>query len=826
LRVDHVNTFPQEEQGAPRREQTVDDDIARQLSAIMRGISGGRPLHEVLTDILSAGRRIAGVDRLRFIAHSEDIAKEMTGGDNPVDGGPAVAMVDDFGTFDKESLITARSHFSRPDDWRRWVGAGDAARSSWREGDWLRIPLESGSGGPVACLEVLGTATDSLPDAFEVERLELLVDLAAVAVASRKELLRQEQLSDSMRERTDLLEDLLTISSSIVSERSPGALSDMVLSSLSTLFEFQRVSLVVFDDSVGEFRWQGMFGYPEDAAGLALSRTIPADVVLEELTPANRLSRSAYLIRFESMSDRSKRYFVVEDTLDRAATPPCAEGGMREGDSIAFVLRDSTGRTAGAIYASMPRNGKRPDDETIETIEIFTSLAEVAIEDARLSVDRENALRVSSQRTEQLSRIFDITSELMYVRNLEHLLDDVLKTLAQLLGIRRVVIGVRNEDRGTFVVQAVHGYPKENVEGILKVEYVIDRVNHMLDPDTSRYSDSPIRWRRKVGRSTYYVPAESVEREPEDDVYYPEQDVISHPRKSKVHWHALDYMDTFIFDREGVPIAYIEILQPRDDHIPDAETIEVIEIFASLVGIALENSRHYQSQIEDRRSAEFYTDLLSHDIKNFNQAMMGYLDLVRSHLSEPEQQLIVDKIAGQVLNVSRLSNDVRTMSRLTWGSVSLSRIDLGSVLLECVSSVRMYYLNRTIDVKHSIEPGRFYVRADELLRELFANLLTNAVKYDTSEPLAIEIAVERKLEGDHKWVTVSIADHGCGVPDELKESIFERFSQAKERRGSSGLGLHIVTMLAKRYRGSVWVENRVSGDHTQGSVFKVRLPEY
>lgn len=805
----------------------MDDDIARQLSAIMRGISGGSPLDAVLTDILAAAKSITGTDRLRFIAYSEDMAKEMAGGEQPVGGESAIALVDGCGALDEDSLITDRSHFSRPDDWRREAGVRDAEGPQWRESDWLRIPLEGKPGSPVACLEVLGTATGSLPAASEIERLELLADLAAVAVASRKELLQQERLSDSMRERTDLLEDLLTISSSIVSERSPGALSDMVLSSLSTLFEFQRVSLVVFDESVGEFRWQGMFGYPEEATRLATSRTIPADVVLEELTPVNKISRSAYLIRFEGMSDRSKKYFVVEDTLDCAvAMPPRAEGDMREGDSIAFVLRDSTGRTAGAIYASMPRNGKRPDDETVETIEIFTSLAEVAIEDARLSVDRENALRVNSQRTEQLSRIFDITGELMYVRNLEHLLDDVLRTLAQLLGIRRAVIGVRNEDRGTFVVQAVHGYPKESVEGIMKVEYEIDRVRHMLDPDVSRYSDSSIRWRKKVGRSTYYVPAESVEREPDDDVYYPEEDAISHPRKSKAHWHALDYMDTFIFDREDVPIAYIEILQPRDDRIPDAETIEVIEIFASLVGIALENSRHYQSQVENRRSAEFYTDLLSHDIKNFNQAMMGYLDLVRSHLSEPEQMLLVDKIAGQVLNVSRLSNDVRTMSRLTWGSVSLSRVDLGSVLLECVSSVRMYYLNRTIDVRHSIEPGRFYVKADELMRELFTNLLTNAVKYDANEPLVIEIAVERKSDGDHKWVIVAIADHGCGVPDELKESIFERFSQAKERRGSSGLGLHIVTMLAKRYRGRVWVENRVEGDHTQGSVFKARLPEY
>ena len=156
----------------------------------------------------------------------------------------------------------------------------------------------------------------------------------------------------------------------------------------------------------------------------------------------------------------------------------------------------------------------------------------------------------------------------------------------------------------------------------------------------------------------------------------------------------------------------------------------------------------------------------------------------------------------------------------------MSRVDLGAILIECVNNVRMYYMNRTIEVNHALGPGRFYVRADELLRELFTNLLTNAVKYDTHEPLVIDINVERRPEDEHKWLLVSIVDRGCGVPDELKESVFQRFSMAKERRGSSGLGLHIVTMLARRYRGKAWVEDRVSGDHTQGSVFMVKIPEF
>jgi len=716
--------------------------------------------------------------------------------------------------------------FTRPDAWLGHSSA-EPGQGGWQPGDRFWFHLVDSTDGRLADIEVDRTTDGSLLDHSEVARIRALADLAEMAISKAKESTHYERLSSRMRQRTDLLEDLLTISSSIVSERNPDVLSKMILTSLSTLFGFQRVSLIVFDETIGEFRWKAAHGYPIDAEELALTRTIPADVVLDEFAQGKKISRSAYHVPFENISEKSRRYYISNETVKIASVPsPRGGGELREGDTLAFVLRDSTGRTVGAVYVSLPLDGRMPDKETLETIEIFTSLAEVMMEDARLSADREAALRVSSQRTEQLSRIFDLTSELMYVRDLDHLLSDVLKSLAQLLGLRRMVIGIRNDERKAFTVQAVYGYPKENIEGIKSIEYPIEMVSHIIDPESSTYKDSPVKWRKKVGHTTYYIPAESVERRPEDVVYYPDPDLISHPRRGKEHWHELDYMDTFIFDRDGVVIAYIELLRPRDDRVPNAETIEVIEIFAGLVGIAIENSRLFQNQIESRRSAEFYTDLLSHDIKNFNQAILGYLDILRVYLTAPEQGTQIDKIAVQVMNVNRLANDVRTMSRLTWGSVNLTRVDIGSVLIESVHNVKMYYLTRTIEVELHVEAEQYFVDADELLRELFVNILTNAVKYDSHEVVKIDIAADKESEGGHHYVTVAISDRGCGVPDDMKEIIFERFAKGIKHRGSSGLGLHIVSMLARRYNGKVWAEDRVPGRSEEGSVFKVRLPEH
>ena len=809
----------------------VDDRICIELSELMSSISRGSPLEDVLAEVVDSVRRSSGASVVRFRVYSSDLANligtKESGSGSDEDSAIAVAESSGSQELRDDLLIADGCYFTRPESWRQSSGA-NAAPARLEQDDKFWFPILGASGKRSVDLEVLGTKDGSFLVERDIAIIRLLTDLAGIAVSKVEDISHYRRVSDGMKERTSLLEDLLTISSSIVSERSPDTLSNMILTSLSTLFGFQRVSLIVFDDMIGEFRWKAAFGYPHEATAVALSRTIPSDVVLGEFTSSSNLSRSAYFVPFEKMSDESRKYIISPDTVSHATSfAPRSEGELREGDSLAFVLKDSAARIVGAIYVSMPIDGKMPDKETIETIEIFTSLAEVAMEDARLTAERETALRVSSQRTEQLSRIFDLTSELMYVKDLDHLLDDVLKTLAQLLGLRRMVIGIRNEERDTYVVKSVYGYPQENVAAIKSIEYPTWRITRLLDPDSVKYPKSPVRWRKKMGRGTYYVPTEGVDREPSDDPYYPDPDLIRHPRKSKSHWHELDYMDTYIFDREGGVLAYIEILRPRDDRIPDAETIEVIEIFASLVGIAIENSRLFQSQVESRHSAEFFTDLLSHDIKNFNQAIMGYLDMLRVGLTSPDQSAQIDKIAGQVMNVNRLANDVRTMSRLTWGGVNLQRTDIGMVLMECIQNSKMYDLAKQVEiVTHNIESQRFFVNADELLRELFMNILTNAIRYDPNKAVTIEASLDRHFYGDRHWLTVSISDRGCGIPDEVKESVFERFAKGIREKGSSGLGLHIVSMLTKRYRGRVWIEDRVKGNSSEGSVFKLRLPEY
>ena len=75
--------------------------------------------------------------------------------------------------------------------------------------------------------------------------------------------------------------------------------------------------------------------------------------------------------------------------------------------------------------------------------------------------------------------------------------------------------------------------------------------------------------------------------------------------------------------------------------------------------------------------------------------------------------------------------------------------------------------------------------------------------------------------GETKYWMITISDYGKGISDSMKKDLFERFySKAK----GSGLGLSIVRTLVERYKGKIWVGDRVYQDYTKGTTFGMIFP--
>jgi signal transduction histidine kinase len=113
------------------------------------------------------------------------------------------------------------------------------------------------------------------------------------------------------------------------------------------------------------------------------------------------------------------------------------------------------------------------------------------------------------------------------------------------------------------------------------------------------------------------------------------------------------------------------------------------------------------------------------------------------------------------------------------------------------------------------------IMAEDLLDEIFINLFSNTVKYTDSSEVKIDVMIKDYFIGETKYWMITISDYGKGIPDLMKRELFERFySKAK----GSGLGLSIVRALVQRYRGKIWVGDRVYKDYTKGTTFGMIFP--
>ncbi len=227
---------------------------------------------------------------------------------------------------------------------------------------------------------------------------------------------------------------------------------------------------------------------------------------------------------------------------------------------------------------------------------------------------------------------------------------------------------------------------------------------------------------------------------------------------------------------------------------------------------------------ETERLKQEFLAMISHDLRTPLATLSNFLEMLESgifgDLSDRGNHLI--RVAASSANrMKSLINDLLDLDKAESGRLqldcSLTRLD--DLLDQSVNSVaglaskEEVQLELTnIELEAYLDPKR--------ISQVLVNLLSNAIKFSPKGGV-IKISAQKL---DDKAV-VSISDQGRGVPENMKQSIFERFQQVKISdavdKGGSGLGLAICKNIIELHGGTIKVENNKNGP---GSTFSFNLP--
>ncbi len=238
------------------------------------------------------------------------------------------------------------------------------------------------------------------------------------------------------------------------------------------------------------------------------------------------------------------------------------------------------------------------------------------------------------------------------------------------------------------------------------------------------------------------------------------------------------------------------------------------------------SKRGQKSSLHEKMEAELYLDLMGHDISNMHHIALGQLELAQEIMAETgrlegDEKELIDTPLQILERSAKLIDNVRKLQKVRTGEHKMKTIDLGALLAEVVKEYSIVP-GKNIAIDYSAASGQLVV-ADPLLKDVFSNLVGNAIKHSNGD-IRIWVKVDKVKENNSHFYRITIEDNGPGIPDDMKNKIFNRLQQSKAKARGMGLGLYLVRSLVDSYHGRVWVEDRISGDHSKGSRFVVLLP--
>ena len=223
-----------------------------------------------------------------------------------------------------------------------------------------------------------------------------------------------------------------------------------------------------------------------------------------------------------------------------------------------------------------------------------------------------------------------------------------------------------------------------------------------------------------------------------------------------------------------------------------------------------------------------FKGLFIHDISNLFQIISNSIELCESLLKEDVKTEDImeyfQMIAQQLNRGKKLIRNARNISELEEYEMSLEPVEVFSMLKSAIDFTRISFPKKEIDIEVISDHGSLYVIANELLSEVFENIIINSIKYNKNKVVRVEVIISIIDTYYKNYVKMEFKDNGIGIDNARKETIFQETHMKSKHSKGMGIGLSLVAKLTELYNGKICVENRIKEDYTKGSNFVILIP--
>lgn len=242
-------------------------------------------------------------------------------------------------------------------------------------------------------------------------------------------------------------------------------------------------------------------------------------------------------------------------------------------------------------------------------------------------------------------------------------------------------------------------------------------------------------------------------------------------------------------------------------------------IYTAIMHDITKRKRFEEDLRRSNQELEQFAYIASHDLQEPLRMITSYLQLLerryKGELNEEAGQFIATAVDGAA-RMRNLIQDLLSYSRVGTRGQELTPVSCGQVVQSVLNDLEVSVKESSAVITADTLPT---VNADELqLRQVFQNLIGNALKFQSEQPPRIHISAQ-PCRGE--WV-ISIRDNGIGIEPKFFDRIFVIFQRlhAREQYPGTGIGLALCKRIVERHHGQIWVDSSPG----KGSTFFFSLP--
>ncbi|MDH6296146.1 sensor histidine kinase [Agrobacterium fabrum] len=247
------------------------------------------------------------------------------------------------------------------------------------------------------------------------------------------------------------------------------------------------------------------------------------------------------------------------------------------------------------------------------------------------------------------------------------------------------------------------------------------------------------------------------------------------------------------------------------------------ELRGAIIGIVLRKAEEMADLTRElqrtNKELEAFSYSVSHDLRAPFRHIVGFAQLLRERSNALDEKSLhyLQMISEAALGAGRLVDDLLNFSQLGRTQLTLKPVDMQKVVSEVRRSLGHAVADRQIEWRIGALPVIF--GDPTLLRQVWYNLIENAIKYSSREPVSIITISAVETEND---VTYLVEDNGVGFDMAYYSKlfgVFQRLQRVEDFEGT-GIGLALVRRIVERHHGLVGAEGTVG----EGATFSFTLP--